>query len=136
MSYYATSLLPDGTPDDVHYCFSLHEAHAAAAAVRVANRLECDTCVVDDATGKITQVIHYRPDVPYLTGGKTKEKAPDTHVERHYLSQVDFSDPIVQAAMLQHLAQGFMLTLTPVRDMIHHDVRIGIVNIVASRHKR
>jgi len=131
VSYYAAVLLPDG-PDNVHYCFSLDDAHAASAAVRVANRLECDVCVVDDRTDKITQVIRFRPDMPLKRDAVTK--APEEKTERHYLSNAICNGSTMQAFVAEHLAMGFTITISPHRDLA--GIVRDRVNIIAAKYRR
>jgi hypothetical protein len=133
VSYYAAILLPDG-PDIVHYCFSLHEAHAASAAVRVANRLECDVCVVDDRTDKITQVIRFRPDMLLKSDAVTK--APEEKVERHYLSNTFCNDTEMRLFIAEYIVQGYTVTITPSRDIPPSNFLTPLVNLVATKHRR
>jgi len=134
MSYYAAILLPDG-PDTVHYCYSVDEAHAANAAVRVANRLECDVCVVDDRTDKITQVVRFRPvDSGMPLKSVAVPSASEEKVERHYLSNAICNGSTMQAFVAEHSAMGFTITISPHRDLA--GIVRDRVNIIAAKYRR
>lgn len=132
MSYYAAALCPDGMPDTVQYGFSVDEAHAASIAVRVANRLECDVVVIDDATGKITQTIRFRPEMIHDRQAKDAPAYNDERVTREYLSNVSTFDEAVPRFIQKFVGEGYTVTITPM--VSRWKVPDYMVNLVASKY--
>ena len=61
-SFEAAPLRPDGTAGNVRYGHASTENGAAHIAIRLSNRMQCNTCVVEvmrDGTEKVIQRITY-----------------------------------------------------------------------------
>lgn len=129
MTYFHAAILqPDDTAGDIEFGFSGTASGASAIALRLANSLKQDACVVE-VTSKgpiIRERVRYKNEIA-LT-----EKPIPSHDEPQYLSSVKVGSPALDSFIRHHTARGYTVSLTRCLFEAGHDAP-DFVNAVARR---
>lgn len=136
--FYATLLSRDtkgaDVPNSVEFGSATSENGAAHIAVRLANRMQQDTCVMEMlATGsRVIQKIRYRgEEIPEPIQHKEVIATKGSKVDRHYLDGVSLTKNTTRIIgfMLRYVTIGYTVTVT--QDKTKDGATF--VNVIASK---